>query len=329
MPAVVGVRPVDPVLTNVGLEYRQNLPWMSGADTFFPWVRTPGTTGTYYIADPLGNLKREDAKWSRSSGASRIDQRFTSAAFRAQKYGFEIPVLDDDARDWLGGGDDLKGRAAIEISDKIYLDREVLAEAILDAATPVAPAVVWNHASTAAQARVDVNAAHALIHKRIGRPGNVIGFSATVWRSLTGSQVATQAGGMLIDAIKYTQFGGGSAITPDLVAAYFNVDLVVPLTMIQANENETSTVAANGLSASGVDVWNADEAYVAYVDRNPGPQTVSYGMSLGPSPMEGAMVTMDTYRDDKVRADIVRGTAEFDLKVTCSTALSVIGDLLT
>jgi len=327
MAAVVGVRPVDPVLTNFGMEYRQSLPWMSGADCFFPWVRTPGMTGTYYIADPLGNLKREDSKWSRSTGASRLDQKFTAAAFRAQKYGFEIPVLDDDARDWLGGGDDLKGRASTQISDKLYLDREFMAEAIIDGVAPTAPTAVWN--GTSAVPRVDVNNALATIHKRIGRPGNTIGINASVWRNLTGNQTALHAGGQLLEAIKYTQAGLGTAITPQLVAQWLNVDLVVPLTMIQANENETVTVSGSGLSAAGVDLWDKDEVTVAYVERNPGPQSVSYGASLGPSPMEGALVTIDQYRDDRVRADVVRGTTEWDLKVTCSTALVNIGDVLT
>jgi len=327
MAAVVGVRPVDPVLTNVGMEYRQSLPWMSGADCLFPWVRTPGVTGTYYIADPLGNLKREDAKWSRSTGASRIDQRFTSAAFRAQKYGFEIAVLDDDARDWLGGGADLRSRAVTQISDKLYLDREFLAEAVIDAIDPTAPAATWNSAT--AQPRVDINTANATIQKRIGRAGNTVGINASVWRSITGTQAPGTAGLLIIDAIKYVQQGLGTAITPQLVAQYLNVDLVVPFTMIQANEAETSTVSASGLSVAGIDVWNQDEISVAYVDRNPGPQTVSFGVSFGPSPMAGALATMDSYRDDKVRADVVRGETEFDLKTTCSTALVNMGDMLT
>lgn len=327
MPAVQGLRPVDPVLTGVGMEYRQSLPWMSGADLFFPWVKTPGNTGTYYIADPLNNLLREDAKWSRSTGASRLDIKFGSAAFRAQKYGFEIPVLDDDVRDWLGGGDDLKGRAAISINDKLYLDREFLAEAVLDGISPTAPAATWNNASSTP--RVDVNTALATIHKRIGRPGNCMGINASVWRNITGNQAAGTAGGLIIEAIKYTQKGFGSAITPDLVAQYFNLDLVVPLTMVRANENETGTVSLTGTASAMVDVWDKDEAYVAYVERNPGPQSVSYGLSLGPSPIVGAMVTIDQYRDDRVRADVVRGETEFDLKVTCSTAAVAIGDLLT
>lgn len=329
MAAVQGLRPVDPVLTQVGMEYRQSLPWMSGADLFFPWVRTPGVTGTYYIADPLNNLRREDAKWSRSTGASRLDLKFTSAAFRAQKYGFELPVLDDDARDWLGGGDDLKGRAATAISDKLYLDREVLAEAILDGISPTAGVATWNNASSAP--RVDVNTASATIQKRIGRPANCMGINPSIWRNITANMTAGTAGAQITEAIKYTQFGGGSAITPDLVAQFFNIDLVVPLTMVQSDPTkfETSTVSATGLPEAGLDVWDKDEVYVAFVDRNPGPQTVSYGMSLGPSPMEGALATIDQYRDDRVRADIIRGTSEFDLKVTCSTAAVAIGDILT
>jgi hypothetical protein len=329
MSAIQGVIAVDPVLTNFGMEYRQNLPWMSGADLFFPWVRTPGRTGTYYIADPLNSLKDEDIAWSRSAGAKRIDMKFTAAAFRAQKYGPEIAVPDDDVRDWMGGGADLKARAAVTINDKCYLKREVLAEAVLDAISPTSPAVVWNHASTAATPRVDVNTALATIHKRIGRPGNCAGISASVWRSITGSQASNQAGGLIIDAIKYTQAGLGTAVTPSLVAQYFNLDLVVPLTMIKANEDEENTVSTSGLGAAGVDVWDKDEVYVAYVERNPGPQSASYGMSLGPTPMSGATVSIDVYRDDKVNADIVRGAMEFDLKVTCSTSAVAIGDILS
>jgi hypothetical protein len=208
----------------------------------------------------------------------------------------------------------------------MLLAREVRVEAVYDAVTPVNITSTAQWDNTAPNPRADVHAtAGATILKRIGRMPNTVIPTAAVWRSIIGTHSAGTAGALILDAIKYTRPGLGSAITPDLVAQYLNVDFVLPAIAVRnaTTDIETTTANANGLAAAGIDVWDQKEVYVAYIERNPGPQSLSYMLTFGPF-----MGEMDQYRDDRVMADIVRITETLDEKVTCSTAAYAIGTVV-
>jgi hypothetical protein len=318
-------RVVDPILTQLGMEYRQKQTNFV-ADRVAPWVKSSGSTGTYYIADALNNLGVESNAWSYTEGAKMVDSVFTSAAFRAQRYALAEAIPNPWVRDWLAGGDDLKRRAVSALQDKMLLAREIRVEALFDAVSPVAitSTACWN--STAANPRANVNstAAQAIL-KRIGRPPNAVVINPTVWYSIIGTQSAGTAGALIIDAIKYTQPGLGSALTPELVAQYLNVDYVFPSIAVSGGTNvETTTANANGLAAAGAFVWDADEVYVMYLDPNPGPQSLSYMLTFGPE-----MLGVDQYTNDQLDATIVRCSEEIVEAVTCSNAIYAIGTVTT
>lgn len=321
-------RVVDPILTQFGMEYRQKQSNYI-ADGVAPWVQTQGDTGTYYIADAQNNLAVENANWSYQTGANRVDSVFTSAAFAAQPYGLEEVVPDAYVRNWLAGGDDLKRRALSGLIDKMLLQREYrVGTAIFDAVAPttsLTTTACWD--STASNPRADVWATMAAtIMKRIGRNPNALVLGDGVWRSILGTQSSGTAGNLIVEAIKYTQPGLGSAITPQLVAQYFNVDFVYPAVAIRnaTTDVETTTANAAGLSAAGITCFNRREVYAIYVDHNPGPQTVNYLATFGPTRGE-----VDQYRDDRVMADVVRVTESIVEKTTCSNAIYTLGTVVT
>ena len=318
------IRPVDPILTSFGLEYRQNQSRFA-ADLVAPFVQTAGDTGTYYIADPLNNLRNEDPAWGYNGKASRVDARFTSAAFKALKYGFETLVGDDDRRNWLGGGAQLDQRATSMLTDKLLLNREIRVEALCDGVSPTNVSMKWDQATSAP--RYDVKLHNAIIAKRIGRDANVAVIPGVVWDLITGIQTAGTAGGLIIDAIKYTQRATGEVITPDLVAAYFGLERVGVASSIQsdATKYETTTVPGGaGLPEAGTYVWDKDEVYLMYSDFSPGPQTVSAFQTFGPT-----VLSVDRYREESTEADIIRAKSICVEKATCTTAISVLGDIIT
>lgn len=320
------LRAVDPILTQFGLEYRQEQTAYT-ADTVFPYVQTQGWTGTYYEAEALNNLRAENAQWSLYSGASRIDMRFRAAAFRAQPYSFELPVSDFDGDNWLAGGADLRARATSAITDKLLLAREVRVEAVLDGVAPVnslANPQRWD--STASNPRADIRGEQAAVLKRIGRLANTVVITGAVWDSILGTVSAGTAGQAIIDAIKYTNPGFGNKLTPDLIASYLNIDKVVPGVAVQQDvtKHETTTVAAGGLPEAGTYVYDQKECYILYVDPNPGPQTVSFGITFGPSLLE-----FDSYREDKTKSDVVRGFSIVQEATTCSNAIRTLGTVIT
>src|SRR3990172_7544201 len=311
-------RVVDPILTQFGMEYRQ-LATNYIADGIAPWVKTVGDTGTYYIADALNNLSVENATWSYQTGAKRVDSVFTSAAFSAKPYGMEEAVPDGYVRNWLAGGDDLKRRAVSGLTDKMLLQREYRVGLLFDAVAPTTSLTTTAWDTSLANPRADVWATMAgTIMKRIGRNPNALVLGDGVWRSILGTQNAGTAGNLIVEAIKYTQPGLGSAITPQLVAQYFNVDFVYPAIAIRnaTTDIETTTANAAGLAAAGIACFNRREVYAIYVDHNPGPQTVNYLTTFGPTRGE-----VDQYRDDRVMADVVRITETIAEVTTCSNAI--------
>ena len=320
-------RVVDPILTQFGMEYRQKATNYI-ADGVAPWVKTVGDTGTYFIADALNNLAVENANWSYRTGANRVDSVFTSAAFAAQPYGLEEVIPDGYVRNWLAGGDDLKRRAVSGLTDKMLLQREYRVGAAFDAIAPttsLTSTACWD--STAANPRADVWATMAgTIMKRIGRNPNALVLGDGVWRSILGTQSSGTAGNLIVEAIKYTQPGLGSAITPQLVAQYFNVDYAFPAVAIRnaVADIETTTANAAGLAVAGIACFNRREVYAIYVDPSPGPQTVNYLTTFGPTRGE-----VDQYRDDRVMADVVRITETITEKVTCSNAIYTLGTVVT
>lgn len=326
MKGLTNVRPVDPVLTQFGMEFRQaQVNYV--ADGVCPWVRTDGDTGTYYIADAINNLLPHDNTWSSVAGASRVESAFTSAAFKAQPYGLEHAVPDRYVNNWLAGGQDLKARAVSMLTDQMLLAREIRVEALADAVAPtvsLSSTDRWD--STAPNPRANIKTASTTIMKRIGRGANTVVVTGAVWDSITGTHSAGTAGALILDAIKYVREGLGSSITPQLVAQYLNVDYVLPAVSVRAATTtyETTTVNAAGLPAAGAYVWDQKECYIAYIERNPGPQTVSWALTFGP-----AMVEVDTYREERVKADIVRVTETLVEKVTCSNAIYTLGTVIS
>lgn len=327
MQGITQLRPVDPILTSFGMEYRQAQDNFV-ADGVAPWIQTPGDTGTYYIADPLNNLKHENIQSAVGAGSKQIDLRFTSGSFLANPFRAKVLVLDDERRNWMGGGSALDQRAVGALTDKALLAREVRVEAALDAIAPttsLAGTARWD--STASNPRADIIALSVAVLKRIGRKANTVVITGATWDSVTGTQSAGTAGALILDAIKYTQKGMGSAITADLVASYLNVNYVLPAISVQSDttKNETTTVPGSaGLPEAGVYVFDQKECYVGYVERNPTPQTVSAFVTFGP-----AKGNVTRWRSDDPDGDFIRIEDILVEKATCTSAMLTLGTVIS
>lgn len=317
------IRPVDPVLNDFGIAYRQSLTAFAAED-FLPYTKTDGDTGTYFISDPLNSLRFEDPTWSYVTGASRVDTRFSSAAFRAQPWGLEEAVPDAYVRNFAGGGQALKERVTTTLVDKITLAREIRAEAIADAVAPGHSVTnKWGGGGSAANPRGEIMIGQVAIHKKNGARGNTIIFTGSVSDNLMGTASANSAGAAIFNSITYTNRTTGDQMNELLLSQYFAVSKVVLATAIQSDPTkyETTTVATAGLPEAGVYVWDKDEAYVFRSEK--GMMSSGYGQTLGPD-----LQTIDQYRDDKVRADIVRVASTVIEKVTNSSAIYVVGAIL-
>lgn len=318
------VRPVDPVLTNFGIQYGNSLTDYA-ADTLFPFTKTDGDTGTYFTADPLNNLKAEVGQFSYTTGATRVESRFNKGTFNAQPFAFEEPVFDAWVKNFTAGGQPLKERATKTVVDKMYLAREVRVEAVADGVAPtvsLSSTARWD--STAANPRLDIRRGSTAIRKRTGLPANGVIFTGSVWDVVIGSTSTGSGGEQVGQGVKYTQGWLGRDMTPELIAAFLAVAIVKPALAIQsdATKFENTTIQTAGLPEDGTYIWDQAEAYIFRFEL--GQQVVSYGQSFGSDP---GNMAVDQYRDDKVKADVVRAIQTVDEKVTCSTALYVLGTI--
>jgi hypothetical protein len=315
------IRPVDP-LTSYGLNYYQSREDFA-ADAAFPWLITSGDTGTYYIPDARNTLRAEDARWGWNSGPPRIQMQYGSAAFKAQKYGFKDVVSDDDRRNWLNGSVGLDNDMTETLTEKLLMAREVRCEALIDAGTYGTTSVAsgtaqWN--DTAANPRLNVRAAMIAIKKKIGRLGNTVIIPGGVWDVVVGTQSTGTAGWVIQQMITYTGEGGIREITPQLIARYFNVDLVKPATAIQSDTSKhvTRTVIA-GLPEAGTYIWDQKEVYVMYNTPNPGPRSNNFGVSFGPLQYD-----VKRGRDEEVEGDTIRVKQVVDEKEVSAAAMNVL-----
>lgn len=314
---------VDPFLEQYVLDFRQSDDRFI-ADEVAPWTQTDGDTGTYWINDALNSMKWENPAWSYITGASRIDSKFTSDSFKAQPYGLEEPVPDAYVRNWPVGGVGLKERCARNVVSKIRLAREVRVEAIFDAVTPtvnLSTTAQWNDSASAP--RANIISANVGISQRVGMPGNTVIFTGAVADSVMGSITVGSAGAAIIDAVKQVMQATGSNLTRNLIAQYLGVEKVLFARAFQTDptKGETSTVSKTGAPEAMAYIWDAKEVYVTLVEQ--GVQSAGYLQTFGPD-----LYTMDMYRDDKVRADIVRCAQTVVEKQTSPLSVYAIGTVI-
>lgn len=328
MPSLAQVRPVDPVLNNFSLSYR-NDQVVYAQDIFMPFTPSDdgGDTGTYMIDDPLNNLRARDVNFSFSEGAHRGSSRFTKGTWSAEPYAWEEAVPDAFVRNWQGGSNrqSLKEKAARSCVDIIMLAREVRVEAIADAVAPtvsLAGTAKWG--STAANPRSDIKTGSAAILKKTAATANGIILTGSVSDSITGSQSTGSAGDLFARAMGYNNRVMAGDVNEDNLRQYFGVDVVKMARGIQSDATKyvnTTIPGAAGLAEAGTYIWDQDEAYIFRFEQ--GEAVVSFGQTFG-----STLGIADQYREDKTTSDVVRYQQFVVEKTTCSGALYVLGTIL-
>jgi hypothetical protein len=320
-PTVLPIQPFTPY----GLDYAQEITDFV-ADAAMPFFLTNKTSGWYYVPDARNFLRAEDVTWSRETGATRVLSQYGKDTFIAQPYGAEEPVSNQDASDWMGGPADLGTQTMRGLLQRLAVAREVRTFGIVDGSgagtTSVSGVGQWD--STAANPRLDVVKAQAAVHKRIGRVANNVIISGLVYETVVGSQAAGTAGAAILDAIKYTAGGLGSAFTEDLLARYLNVGNVEFAKSIQSDttKHTTRTVGA-GLPEAGAYIWSAKKVYVFY-NGTPGAKEPNFGTSFGTD-----LATPDDYPELKTKSIVYRIAQTLQEKIVCLPSLNILTTVIS
>lgn len=280
-------------------------------------------------AGPFGKLVVEqllhDSDTSRAPGAgySRSKWVFGKDSYSCEEHGHEEPVDDRQAamyRDFF----DHELVSATRALDVVLRNAEKrIAAAIFDA-------VVWTGASlitavtnewddaTNATPRDDVKAAMIKVFENSGLWPNALIINKLVLEHLKDS---TQ----IIDRLKYAGFTDPrpGTINETAIAQALGIDQVIVA-------GSAKNTAAEGQALTVAPVWSNEYAMVCRIDNSLDPQQPTIGRTLHWAE-DGSDVggTVETYRDETVRADIVRVRHDVDEKIMLVEAGHLLSNITT
>jgi hypothetical protein len=275
--------PIDTQMTSFGLAYMQNRARYFSQDDFFPFVPFDAWNGAIFAQEAAGTLRPEEARAGDETGYPTVSFRGKAIPFLAEDWGLQNLVTSKMLDITRGPGLPLTARRQRQLTEKVWLNREVRTEALVGAVADnvsLAGAFKWN--STTAVPRTDVMTGKRTVLQFTGREPNKIVLTGTVTDDLITRESAGSAGLSIKTAIQYVMQATGRQINEPLIAAYFDVDLVrfAKGVRMAANTAPAGT-PGTALPSQGTYVLTQDRAYLVYNEDDPGPETSNYGVSPG------------------------------------------------
>lgn len=276
--------PIDTMMTSFGLAYMQNRARYFAADDLFPFVPFDQWNGAIFAQEAVGTLRAEESRAGDETGYPTVSFRGKAIPFLAEDWGLQNLVTSKMLDITRGPGLPLTARRQRALSEKVWLNREVRVEAVVDALTPdvsLAGTAKWN--STAAVPRTDIMTGKRTVLQFTGREPNKVVFTGTVSDDLITRESTGSAGLSIKEAIKYVMQATGRAINEPLIAAYFDLESVRFAKGVRMDPATAPGATPGGaLPTIGKYIFDADEAYLVYNESDPGPETSNYGVSPGP-----------------------------------------------
>lgn len=172
---------IDSALTNVSVMYR-NDEFIS--EKVFPIVPSGKQSDKFFVYGP-DNLRSQDDERRPGGRSNEIDWSLSSSPFYCDGHALSIYLPDED-RENADAAIDLDVDSTIQLTDKIFLNREInLVNALLSALTPVdlsASAGANQFDNTAADPVQYIDYQKETVATVIGKEPNVMLFSRPAWR---------------------------------------------------------------------------------------------------------------------------------------------------
>lgn len=296
LPTKNDVRPVDPVLTNMSIGFKNDrFLW----DQIAPPDETPERSGTFFIYTRDYWFRRV-ARAERAATApyERVDYGVQTDTYKAMEYGFE-----------KGLGDPIKNSSqtpeSLEVRDNQFLTNLIQLELEIQVAAAAFVTGVWGTSTNPttqwsdydnSDPIADIDTGKRTIRRNTGAKPNTLFIGALCWESLKEHP-------LLIDKYKYTQKG---ILTEDLVAAAFDVDSLVVGDSVQ-------NTAAQGQTFVGADIWT-DNALLL-VKNNPGLLVPNGATTFIWNERGNFPWAAESYREEKIRSDVQRVFSHWDIKI--------------
>lgn len=271
----------------------------------FPVVEVAKASGSYGTIPIEQLLQERDTKRAPGSGYARGSFTFDDAAYATVEHGAEEPVDDNEAqmyRDYFDAEQIASQRA---YSAVLRNAEKRVADAVFNATTFTSNTTAitneWDDAANAVPL-TDVEAAVQDIYDASGLWANALIINRKVFRNLRNCA-------QVIDRIDSSGAGNpskASDVTVAMLAQCFDLDRI-----IVAGGSRNS--AKEGQSASPTQIWSDEYAMVCKVATSGDFREPCIGRTFHWSD-DGSSIggTVETYRDESVRSDIVRVRHQVD-----------------
>ncbi len=294
------------------------------ATQVFPVIEVMAQAGNFGKIPIEQLLQQRDTKRAPGSGYSRGNWKFTPATYATEEHGAEEPVDDREAKMY----------ADYFVAEQISTMRafaSVLRNAEARVADAVFNATTWNGASLTtavtnewddtanATPLTDVEAAVQKIYDNSGLWANALVINRKVFRNLRNCE-------QVIERINASGAGSPSKatdITVQMLAQVFDLPYIIVA-------GTSKNGAKEGQSASPTQIWSGEYAMVCKVATGPDMREPCIGRTFHWSD-DGSSIggTVESYREESVRADIIRVRHDVDEIVLYPEAGHLLSNITT
>jgi hypothetical protein len=283
-----------------------------------PVMEVQAATGVFGKIPIEQLLQQRDVLRAPGASYQRGNFTFTTDSFTTLEYGAEEPVDDNEAKMYAEYFDAEQVAAARAFNAVLRSYEERVAAAIFDTGTwtPTAVTTEWSTAATATPID-DVEARIQSIYDATGQVANTLVMSWKVYRNLRKCD-------QVIDRIESAGAGSSSAaanVSIQQLQQVFDVEQILVGGAVKNN-------AVEGQTASPTQVWDDEYCAVAKVPtsmdiREPGVGRTMHWAADGSS-MGG---TVESYRDEAHRSNIIRVRHQTDEKILYVEALELLSNI--
>lgn len=294
------------------------------ASKVFPVVEVASQAGVFGVIPVEQLLQQRTTARAPGSGYSRGNFTFTTSSFACEEHGAEEPVDDRQAKMYREYFDAEQVATLRAFSAVLRNAERRVADAVFNTTTWTGAALTtgitheWDDATNCVPI-TDVNAARNKVYDGSGLWANALIINKKVFHNLRRSS-------QVIDAIESAGAGDASKqsdITADLLARVFDLDYVI---VAGASRNS----AAEGAAATPAQIWSDEYAMVCRIATSADMAEPCIGRMFhwsedGSSP--GG--TVESYRDEIVRANIIRVRHDVDEVVLYPQAGHLLSNITT
>lgn len=297
-PDVESVNPVDAVLTNVSIGFmNEKFLW----DQIGPPAAQDRKSGTFPIWTRDFWFRRiRNAERAPEGPYTRVGYEVATSTFDAIEIGYE-KVLADVIKAANTFGDDPEDVANRFVTNLIQIELEKRAAAAFFVTG------VWGTSNTLTGGNqwsdfansdpiADVDTARRTVLRNTGARINTMFLGLLAWEKLKEHP-------LVLDKYKHTQL---AVMTPPLVAAVLDVDRLIV-------GDSVENTAAEGASYVGADMWT--DNVLLLVKNDPALQVANGAYTWMWDERGNIPWGVETYRDEKVRSDVVRVFTHLDPQV--------------